>query len=78
MINIRHCLVVGLSLIAILARADVVSPEEMAQKKAWVAANLAPFSFTYGGWPSSQLLSSWPHKEKQRRLDADRTEHSVT
>jgi len=67
----------GLSLMAIIARANVVSPEEMTQKKAWMATNPTPFSFTYGQWSSSQLLSSWPHKEKQQRLDANRTQRTI-
>jgi len=93
---IRNCLAAGLSMVAIVAWGNVASPEEMAQKKSWVARNFqaphhgapkaglpaatnhAPFSFTYGGRSSSELLGSWRRKDKQRQLDANRTEQTIT
>lgn len=37
----------------------------------------APFSFTYGGTPSSELLNVWPRTVETKDLK-DRTEHRVT
>jgi len=68
-----------------LARATTVTDDELAQVRQWVAARFAgvgepgkpqpPFSFTYGGKASSELLPGWELKRNSRRLDADRTEH---
>ncbi len=60
-----------------------VSPEEMAQKHQWVqqhllTADLPPFSFTYGGQPSSRLLPSWARAESDAVIDAKRTQHVIT
>ena len=35
------------------------------------------FSFTYGGQPSAKLLRGWELKRTSRRLDAQRTEHTL-
>ncbi len=37
-----------------------------------------PFSFTYGGKPSSELLPKWKCERASRKLDNQRTEHTVT
>ena len=37
-----------------------------------------PFSFTYGGQPSSELLKAWDLKRAVRKLDEARTEHTLT
>ena len=37
-----------------------------------------PFSFTYGGRPSAQLLADWPRKEEVREIDADRTGRTIS
>ena len=37
-----------------------------------------PFSFTYGGRPSAELLARWPVAHSRRNLDADRVEHTLT
>jgi len=37
-----------------------------------------PFSFTFGGKPSADLLSTWQLKRALRGLDDRRTEHSLT
>jgi alpha-galactosidase len=42
------------------------------------ASSIAPFSFTYGGRSSSELLGDWRRKERRRRLDDNRTEHTIT
>ena len=36
------------------------------------------FSFTYGGRPSAEFLAAWDLKRVVRRLDAQRTEHTLT
>jgi alpha-galactosidase len=36
-----------------------------------------PFSFRYGGRPSSELLKSWDLKRSRRDLDSNRTEYTV-
>ena len=37
-----------------------------------------PFSFSYGGKPSGELLKTWPVERAERRLDDTRTERIVT
>ena len=37
-----------------------------------------PFSFTYGGRPSSEFLKTWDLKRQARKLDDHRTEHTLT
>ena len=37
-----------------------------------------PFSFTYVGKPSAELLKSWALKRQSRKLDDQRTEHTLT
>ncbi len=73
------------ALTAVAAPAAItVSPEEMAQKNAWVqqnlltATNLPPFSFTYHTLPSSTLLPFWTRVETSTVLDANRTLHVIT
>jgi alpha-galactosidase len=55
----------------------------------WAASHLAgksnehktsipPFSFSYDGKPSSELLSNWIHESSSRALDSARTEHIRT
>jgi alpha-galactosidase len=36
-----------------------------------------PFSFTYGGRPSAELLKTWDAKQDSRKLDDQRTEHTL-
>jgi len=66
-------------------QATAVTPEEMAAAGHWTAAKLTggerpepPFSFTYGGRPSSELLKTWEFKRDARKLDAQRTQHTLT
>lgn len=42
-----------------------------------VSPTSPPFSFVYGGTPSSDLLKDWSIAQNTRRLDADRTEHTL-
>ena len=64
--------------------AGLVQPEELRQKDQWTIAHLlgpqakTPFSFVYGDQPSEKLLADWPRKHKRKKLDAARTEHSLT
>jgi alpha-galactosidase len=37
-----------------------------------------PFSFLYGGQPSAVLLARWPRTHRQSRLDANRTQHTIS
>ena len=37
-----------------------------------------PFSFRLGDKPSAELLKAWPVKREKRKLDENRTEHSLT
>jgi alpha-galactosidase len=67
------------------AKAVSPTPDEMAMARPWAAKldAAAPtaeplFSFTYDGRPSADWLQQWPHKETTRRLDANRTERTVT
>jgi len=41
-------------------------------------ANAYPFSFTYDGRPSSQLLPRWNRARSSRRLDRNRIQHTLT
>jgi alpha-galactosidase len=78
----------GMLLAAMIAAtaqgAITVSPQEMAQKQAWVqqnlltANNLPPFSFTFGGQPSSLWLPSGGRAETDTVLDTNRTQHAIT
>ena len=63
------------------------TPEEMAEVRRWVAAKLQhpsdpPFSFTYGGQPSSEFLPPLAKEgwtlQRRSRLDDWRTEHTLT
>lgn len=66
--------------------ADAGTTEKVATdtKNAWTDKHLAnnrsslPFSFTYDGEPSTKLLSEWPAKAANERLDAQRTRRTIT
>jgi alpha-galactosidase len=63
------------------------TPDEMAEAREWVAARFEsvpeppkagpPFSFTYAGKPSAELLKTWDLKRGVRKLDDQRTEHTL-
>ena len=58
------------------------SPERE-QLETWVGVNftagaLPPFSFTYDGKESSELLSQWQFSQETNQLDDVRTEHLFT
>ncbi len=58
--------------------------EDTLMKDQWVRTNLTaaqatmPFSFVYDGKPSQEWLATWPRKEEQKPLDADRKQHTLT
>jgi alpha-galactosidase len=53
-------------------------------KNTWFKEHLAdgksdlPFSFTYDGQPSAKLLTEWPAKVENQRLDEHRTRRTIT
>jgi alpha-galactosidase len=65
------------------APAESPKNEEMKMKNQWVQEHLAdakakwPFSFVYDGKASEALLSEWPKKAESKRLDANRTQHTL-
>ena len=71
-----------------LARAVAPTDDEMTEARHWVAANFdnvgeskntaIPFSFTYDGKPSAELLKTWECKRAVRPLDTQRIEHTFT
>jgi alpha-galactosidase len=64
------------------------SPGELALSRHWAAAKFEGakepkdsdsfFSFIYDGKPSTELLKTWERKRASRRLDPQRTEHTLT
>jgi alpha-galactosidase len=70
-----------------------VASDEMAEAGRWVSAKFRgiedaiprqsglttepPFSFTYGGKSSTELLKNWDAERTTRKLDANRTEHII-
>jgi len=50
----------------------------MAGGPAVVTPGTPPISFVYGGRPSAELLSQWPVERTRQRLDAQRTQRTVT
>ena len=67
------------------ALAGLTTPEEMAAARGWMAATFTdappvdlPFSFTYGGRPSTELLSTWEAQRDSRQPNDLRTEHTLT
>ena len=71
-----------------LAEATAPTPGAMREARRWAAARFEtatgakavepPFSFTYDGKPSAELLKTWELKRTSRPLDAERTEHVLT
>ena len=85
MVGIQKAVVfLGGMMAAVAHSAITVSPGEMAQKNQWMqqhlltAANPPPFSFTYGGQPSSTVLPPWMRVKADAILDKSRTQHVVT
>ncbi|HAK95296.1 MAG TPA: hypothetical protein DCM87_09900 [Planctomycetes bacterium] len=67
----------------VVRRDPIASGAEIAAAAAWAHERLlgpaaaAPFTFTYGGRPSSEFLGSWERTATVRELDARRTEHTI-
>jgi alpha-galactosidase len=70
---------------AVLPAAEPLPPTpthaELKVKDAWwrdAFGKVPPFSFKYGGRSSADLLAGWAREQSTRKLDADRTEHTLT
>ena len=66
------------------ARAVAPTPRELDAAKGFTAEKLLsvdpanlPFSFVYGGKPSSDLLKAWKRTETTEALDAARTKRTI-
>lgn len=82
----------GVLLMAASAQASdgvAATGEEMEQGRLWAAAKFGgiaqarystepPFSFIYGGKPSSELLKTWDVTRTEKKLDEQRTERTLT
>jgi hypothetical protein len=57
------------------------SDDELDAARRWSSEHLGgdpaalPFSFAFGGRPSSDLLKDWPLERSSRKLDDQRTQH---
>ena len=83
--NLVFFAILGLLGLPGLASATTATDDEMTTVRQWVAArfgdageSVAPFSFTYGGRPSAELLPNWRQTRRAAELDDQRTEHIVT
>jgi len=82
----RFVCLLGVLLIGFSDRARAVQPNsvEMAAVQKWIVEHLrddpaaVPFSFTFGGRPSTELLKRWPLKQGTSKLDEWRTRHTLT
>jgi alpha-galactosidase len=78
------CALVAMSLATVHAWAIKPTDEERAAARKWIAAYFGlqartqPFSFVYGNRPSADLLPTWKVDRVSRRLDRNRTEHTLT
>ena len=68
----------------VAAPAVTVTPQEMAEASRWLAAKFVgekpdlPISFVYDGKPSGELLPNWKLHRESKKLDPQRTEHTLT
>ena len=67
-----------------LAPGEVATRQEIQSKqqavKTWVTSarsQLLPFSFEYNDKSSNETLKTWPRHDEIKKLDADRTEHTI-
>ena len=71
-------------MLSVSARALAPSADETAAARHWMetafgeAAPAPPFSFTFGGRPSSELLKSWKMERATSKLDNQRTQYTLT
>lgn len=79
----RILLGLGIALAAVRAPAVLPTTDELATASSWVTASFTsqtpslPFSFTYNGWSSSSLLSSWASSKTTTNLDTKRVQHTL-
>jgi len=84
--NSRIVNLVGVLLICFSGRAWAVQPNsiEMTAAQEWISEHLRgetaalPFSFTFGGKPSAELLDRWPLEQSTSKLDEKRTRHTLS
>jgi alpha-galactosidase len=75
---------IAATLVRAAVPAAAPTQEEIAEKDAWVHANLfdakaePPFSFMLESGAPSDFFRAWPREESTRKIDADRTEHTFT
>ena len=67
------------------SRGIAPTSQEMEEVRKWAATRFEkpqvselPFSFTYGGKSSADLLKTWNPSESHSKLDGERTEHTLT
>ncbi|MBI3921492.1 MAG: alpha-galactosidase [Armatimonadetes bacterium] len=66
-------------------QAEVVSANDLNMRRQWVKRNLIetkvennlPFSFVYGGQPSSALLATWRRSDETKKLDQHRVQRTT-
>jgi alpha-galactosidase len=69
---------------AVASAAEFIKPVEMQQRSQWAREHLLapeakmPFSFVYDEQASDGLLAAWPKKAQSKKLDAVRTQHTIT
>lgn len=73
---------IGLTAAGAWAEAPKTAPAEMAAAGEWIEghllqANALPFSFTYDGRPSAELLGRWQLQRQQRTVDEQRSEMTL-
>jgi len=63
---------------AIAAESPAEEPKDsVAFHHDWAASVPLPFSFVYGGRPSSELIGKWKRTDEEKTLDATTTQHRV-
>ncbi|MBI5094738.1 MAG: alpha-galactosidase [Candidatus Hydrogenedentes bacterium] len=83
--NIRSTLILAacLATLSPVALATEMTPEDKALARGFLGAHFAaipqtafPFSFVYDGHPSAEFLSGWNSAMTEKKLDAQRMEHT--
>jgi alpha-galactosidase len=77
MIALGRAAVTGSSRAQAAARADA-DPAQRAAHFMEQFEQQPPFSFRYGGQSSAMILARWPRTHRRARLDAGRTQHTLT
>ena len=86
--SLTVAIAVALAFSSQIAGAVSPNPSELAESRKWAAAIFEGvrnadvpdsfLSFTYDGKPSAELLKTWELKRAARKLDENRTEHTLT